>query len=185
MYYLLAIGIFAGLYFLTDKTSLSLLLAYSFLVLAQTVLSRHGTAEAAAEWRPLWFLTGKSESGWGMDTGQIAANMVMFLPIGFLLSHLLKRPLFSIPIAAVYSMLLEGSQYLLHRGLCETDDVIHNTVGAAIGCLLYLICRRIKKKCKASQIPAFQNLVGIIRNKLAELRHILKMRSNMKQHQKK
>ena len=37
------------------------------------------------------------------------------------------------------SIMIELLQFILKRGLCETDDVIHNVLGAAIGFGIYCI----------------------------------------------
>ena len=39
--------------------------------------------------------------------------------------------------AFLLSFVIEILQALTHRGLCEIDDIVHNTVGAWLGCLLF------------------------------------------------
>lgn len=39
-------------------------------------------------------------------------------------------------IGLVFSSFIELSQLVLKRGLCETDDVIHNTVGCVVGYIM-------------------------------------------------
>lgn len=62
-------------------------------------------------------------------------NVVMFVPVGFLLGcgfpgMTWRRVLC---VAVVLSVGIEVLQLLLRRGLCETDDVLHNVVGALMG----------------------------------------------------
>lgn len=67
---------------------------------------------------------------------QIWLNILLFVPLGFLLpwSGAVWRRLWRTALAALaLSVLTEAAQYILRIGLCETDDVIHNTLGAVIG----------------------------------------------------
>jgi len=69
-------------------------------------------------------------------------NIVLFVPIGLLLSLLWKRRGTVILTAVLFSAFLEVSQLVTRRGLFEFDDVIHNALGAVIGVLVYRIFRR-------------------------------------------
>ena len=40
---------------------------------------------------------------------------------------------------AAFSILIEFTQYYTGRGLFESDDIIHNTIGAFVGCICYLL----------------------------------------------
>lgn len=88
------------------------------------------------------------------DLGQeIIANIVMFLPFGFLLSAVLpttpsfkggKKAAVVISAAIIFSLIIETLQLFLMRGLFEWDDVFSNAVGAALGFLLYSLLNRWK-----------------------------------------
>lgn len=68
-------------------------------------------------------------------------NVVMFLPLGFLVPLIWKgmRKLSHIlVIGAAFSLLIELSQLFSYRGT-DVDDLILNTLGAAVGFLLYKI----------------------------------------------
>ena len=43
-------------------------------------------------------------------------------------------------------MLIEPAQLVSFRGLFEFDDVMHNALGTAVGVLLVLGMRRVKKR---------------------------------------
>ena len=80
---------------------------------------------------------------------QILQNYLLYLPFGFTLSLLLQEKLPRreiIPAVLLCALLLscitEATQYLLHLGLCEVDDVFNNCVGALLGCLN---CRALGK----------------------------------------
>lgn len=77
-------------------------------------------------------------------------NIFMFIPIGYLLSECFKirsnRIFFLvILIGIVTSGLIEVSQLVMKCGLCEVDDIVHNTIGCAIGYFirsLIYICKK-------------------------------------------
>lgn len=77
---------------------------------------------------------------------QICMNIFLFVPYGALLRSLrVKNPLF---VALLTSVLIELAQYIFKLGLCETDDVINNMLGAAIGCGLFVVAGRAFGKVK-------------------------------------
>ena len=81
----------------------------------------------------------------------VVANMLLFLPIGlsmpFVISNMKRirvKPIkYTIIAACLFSIGIEISQYIFSLGLCETDDVIFNTLGAAGGTCAFLIAQRI------------------------------------------
>lgn len=81
-------------------------------------------------------------------------NVFLFVPLGLSMPHCLskkpyKRNVFiTIGFAAVLSAGIEFLQYYYHLGRCETDDVIANTLGAAVGTLSYLLYICILKNRK-------------------------------------
>ena len=78
---------------------------------------------------------------------QIVVNMLMMIPIGicfglFQSSTLLKCLVFGL----VFSISIEFLQYCTRTGLCESDDVIHNTLGCLIGYGFGRMAVRLTKK---------------------------------------
>lgn len=67
-------------------------------------------------------------------------NIFLYYPLGYLLPILFPKlkPKHVILIGCLCSIATEATQYLLKIGWCETDDVIHNTLGAAIGVWVWL-----------------------------------------------
>lgn len=96
---------------------------------------------------------------------QIQANILMFVPIGFLLMEIGKRikrkavrvlyMIMSTLAGFLFSVLIEYMQYRLHRGLCEVDDVIHNTIGTIVGIVLYWLAGRIVTELKNRNLIHF------------------------------
>lgn len=65
----------------------------------------------------------------------VILNILLYYPLGYLLPILFLKlkPKHIILIGCLCSIATEATQYLLKMGWCETDDVIHNTLGTAIG----------------------------------------------------
>lgn len=118
---------------------MGLLIGYFFLIFAVTIFSRKAGG-GRYELVPFW-----SYSNPSLRT-QILLNIIVFIPIGLLGGRELGRKI--IPIAAAVSITIEIVQFVTGRGLTEFDDVIHNTLGAAIGYGAYVIVKKIMEKQK-------------------------------------
>ncbi len=74
---------------------------------------------------------------------QIIMNIVLFVPVGLLLKGLFLswdwRKV--VVCGAMFSMAIELLQLVFLCGVLEVDDVIHNTLGCAIGALLFKVVR--------------------------------------------
>lgn len=113
---------------------LFLLLSYIAIVYWLTVFNRDYTESAGCEWRLFWTY-GSIVDGRGELIGEVISNVLMFVPIGLLVGLVDKRKkwLLVLVIGVVLSLGIELLQLKLKRGLCETDDLFHNTVGCLLG----------------------------------------------------
>ena len=71
-------------------------------------------------------------------------NVFLFVPLGLSLPYVFgggtgKRILMTILVGFLLSVTVEMVQYFASLGLAETDDVICNTLGTAIGSCAYLL----------------------------------------------
>lgn len=114
------------------RIGLSCLIPYLFLVFAVTVFLRSPNEGSSLILEPfksyrqyytndfMWF--------------EIRANILLFIPIGFFVPMTIKKPAWlPLLIGAGISVSIELLQLVLHRGTCETDDVISNSIGLIIG----------------------------------------------------
>lgn len=79
----------------------------------------------------------------------IIFNILMFCPFGFLLpmvSRHCRNILITTGIGGVFSLVIELTQYVTHRGLCEVDDLFHNTLGALLGYCIFRIVYTVSHK---------------------------------------
>lgn len=81
---------------------------------------------------------------------QIIINVILFMPIGLTLPFILQNRkhavLWTILCALAFSTAIEAFQFIFSLGEVETDDVIFNTLGTAIGALPYVIIGIINKR---------------------------------------
>lgn len=78
-------------------------------------------------------------------------NIVWFVPMGVFIPALTKRHLGFLKvvlIGALISASIETMQFVLNTGVTDIDDVIFNTLGAAVGYLLYFVGKWIIKHIK-------------------------------------
>ena len=78
---------------------------------------------------------------------QIIINIVMFIPIGFLLPccfKLYEKYRYVLITAVIASLSIELLQLIFRIGLFETDDVINNVFGAMIGLGIYVVAKKVK-----------------------------------------
>ena len=133
--FLIIIGIIAHV-FKKDKSKLVFAL-YLVILLFFTVFGRIERNTESAIIIPLMsyvhILNGQ------YDLTNIIINVVMFLPLGFMLKKYLYRNINSkgvLFIAITASCVIEILQFVLKRGWFEVDDIIHNTVGAYVGFII-------------------------------------------------
>ena len=120
-----------------------LLVAYVFLVMSVTVLSRGHVTEEVVYLVPFWsyieILRG-SEQTYSLAT-EIVLNMLMLVPVGFLLPVLVKKH--AILYGFLVSVCIEVFQLITGRGYFEVNDLMHNTLGVVAGYGLYRLARRV------------------------------------------
>ena len=86
-------------------------------------------------------------------------NVFLFVPLGLSLPYVFgggtaKRILLTILIGFLLPVTVEVIQYFGHLGMAETDDVICNTLGTAIGSFAYLLSllwRKLFKNAKSKK----------------------------------
>lgn len=121
------------------------LIEYIAIIFMTTVVYRSTPLNGGIKLEPFWSyrVTGDNSS----LMMENITNVLAFIPIGFLFgccfNHISWK--FVLLIGMALSMSVEFLQYRCDKGLCELDDVIHNTLGCVIG---YGICRMINSVAK-------------------------------------
>ena len=125
---------------------LSLCCEYYFLVLCSTVILRTVKDTHLTEFMPFWnYMDIWNKKDHPNDLIEVILNIVMFIPIGLLISSGIRNvKWWHVAIAGCcLSLIIEVLQFVTGKGLCETDDLIHNTLGACVGWVLYNMIRKV------------------------------------------
>lgn len=138
--------IIAGLVFITYILILFKILVFKEVPLVrigQLMLNFGGTQEGPANLIPfktiLPYLLGKN--GLLIAALNIGGNIILFIPIGFLLTIIFSKisKWIIIVIAIASGLLVEGIQAIYHIGIFDIDDVLLNGLGVIIGFWTYRI----------------------------------------------
>lgn len=136
-YYLIAVAIGVGVGVWKRRWDVSLLVVYVFMIFVLAILRRTPGDTRRYELDLFW--------SWGKPSlrTEIIANVIAFIPIGILGYRKLgwKAILLGLGVSAF----IETTQLFAHRGLFEFDDMIHNTLGTAVGYGIMAGVRRLKK----------------------------------------
>lgn len=130
------IGIWKGI----SRAKVMSLIGYCLFVLYITVFSRATNEHVKLGIIPFYSYTDIA-NGDRFLLPQVLMNIVMFIPIGFLLKAVFcnwgwKKVLF---YGTLLSLLIELLQLELMKGATEVDDVIHNSFGCIIGYWIYKV----------------------------------------------
>lgn len=123
------------------------LTVYLLFVLYITLLSRSSSLFRSCRLELFWsyqvWLQGNAALG-----REILLNIILFVPLGFLLMNVLhsrkkqRAGFLSVAICLLVTVAIEAVQYFRGLGLCETDDVFNNVLGAVIGVGIYKLMAR-------------------------------------------
>jgi glycopeptide antibiotics resistance protein len=112
-----------------------ILAVFIVFILFETIIGRPVTEEYKYNLLPFWSYLALTR-GEGVNIWRcIYLNVLLFMPLGALLWFALKdrRWLKVLIFSFALSMSIEIMQLVLRRGLCEFDDVFHNTLGCLLG----------------------------------------------------
>ena len=83
-----------------------------------------------------WVRNGLGIDSFGAGWVEAAGNVVMFIPLGFLLTLVFRHPWYGTVLALVLSAGVELAQIVIPDRVTSLRDVVSNTLGAAIGAFL-------------------------------------------------
>ena len=131
---------------LVFSTAWAFLVGYMFLVFASTVITRTTGVDYKFNLRPFWSYTAVSKGKEYLVSLNIA-NVLMLIPVGFLIPFIGSVDYNKVVLTGVsFSGVIEFFQLILKRGLCEFDDIFHNTVGCVMGYLIYRVFECVRKR---------------------------------------
>lgn len=130
----------------------ALLLIWTAAVLWATLLNRSSGTLGDFRWFPLHSYREMLQTGNREILRSNMMNIALFYPGGLLLAAILpkeRRIPITVAILMLYSISIELTQQALFLGRGEIDDVLHNTLGAWLGCLALCLVSKLflnKKK---------------------------------------
>lgn len=135
------------------------LLDYIFLLVCSTIVFRQYTERKPVELRLFWSYK-HVHRGLCYLFYENIMNIAVFIPIGIVLGILLPLSRWwTVPlIGLLMSVLIELMQLGFHRGLCELDDMIHNTVGCFIGLLIACLMKVVAKYLRKIRFSSLFNM---------------------------
>lgn len=133
---------------------IAMLIIWAYIVLVQTILWRTPDTTLKPVLRPFQsYIDALKEDGQKELLRSNFMNVVLFYPAGLLAGSILPerwksstKLLFVLTGFAVFSTMIEFFQYRYSLGLAQTDDVIHNALGALIGAAVIFIIPAVCKK---------------------------------------
>lgn len=117
--------------------ALPFLVSYLYFVLSITILDRTPGEDYTYELELFWSYK-EALAGTRQLFMENFWNVALFAPAGLALAILMEKRLWAVvPMAALFSAAIEITQLVTKCGLFEFDDIFHNTLGAALGMLLF------------------------------------------------
>lgn len=83
---------------------------------------------------------------------EIIMNIVVFVPLGFLIASQRCGWLVTIVTGFLMSVSIEMLQFAFKCGSCDVDDIINNTLGAMIGATLWLVAKGLWLKNRGKRL---------------------------------
>lgn len=121
-------------------SSVLLLVEWVFLILCTAVIFRESGERSRINLIPLSSYFDIAEDSYLIEKAALnILNVALFIPIGLLLGLGFKEITWknALLFGLVVSISIELLQFIFKRGLCETDDLIHNLLGCIIGFAIY------------------------------------------------
>lgn len=126
-----------------------MLFMYLAIVLMATLLSRGAYYNHAVNFSVLRTYRQAWNSFIKRDWRVIILNILMFVPIGFLLPlsfSKCKKSWVTYLIGLILTVVIETVQYLSQQGIFEVVDIVHNGAGCVVGYGLWIVCNTIYEK---------------------------------------
>ena len=137
-----------------------MLLVYVYGNLSETLIGRTVSEEIKAHFDLFWsYREAFSWTAEGLEVSkptmlvQIILNVLLYIPLGYLLSFIWGERFYdagrwrglwrTVQVGFLCSLLTELTQLVFRLGLFEFDDMLHNTLGAALGYILYRSVMRV------------------------------------------
>lgn len=125
-----------------------LLIEYVLLLYASTVFFRTLSEEREYEFKPFWSYRAIMDGSELQLLSENIMNIMVFIPVGVLAGVVFQGMNWKkvLVIGAGLSIGIEVLQLVFQKGFAEVDDMMHNTLGCAIGYGVWLMILRYVSK---------------------------------------
>lgn len=122
----------------------ALAIEYYFLVLCSTVICRTASVSKRLELKPFYnYVDIWNGVDFKRTLMEVLLNVALFVPIGFLLGGIIPKGFLKVLLSGcLLSIMIELLQLASGRGLCETNDVVHNTIGCMLGYAAAMVLKK-------------------------------------------
>lgn len=132
----------------TQRNAALVLSVYIVVLLYNTVIGRPAYAQYTYQIYLFqsykWLFTYNG----GQFFRQMVVNLVMLMPVGFLLPMVFggkRKYRLTLLLSLLLTVFVETAQMLLKCGTFEVDDIINNVIGAVLGMALYAVIHRVRQ----------------------------------------
>ncbi len=109
-----------------------------------------------------WVRDGLGVTSFGSGWIEFVANILMFVPLGFLLTLLFRHPWYGIALALTLSAAVELVQIVIPSRQPSLRDVLANVLGAAVGAAVaWMVVRRQRRLERTAQTRAEQSPTSV------------------------
>lgn len=125
-----------------------LLMIYTGAILMVTLFIRESTLQSTVAPVPFWSWAEVVYNHNFAILYQILLNILLFVPFGGLLKMTFRKIRLSVGwlVGFLFSMAIEVCQLVFHLGLFEWDDMLHNSLGCLMGCVVVLAVQAVQAR---------------------------------------
>lgn len=123
--------------------------AYVVLMLYFTVLGRYSQSYYRYDGAVFSSFLSLVESFNMSGFTQLLINLLMMIPVSFLLMLIFKgefRALWAMDFTIILTLTIEALQFFTRVGTFQLDDILNNTIGAVVGIIIFYIVNAVYKK---------------------------------------
>lgn len=132
----------------TKLITIFIFVQYILIIFISTVFSRKTNTEYLYKLELFWSYMNYAKIGVLGILYENIYNVFLFIPYGFCLRTLFPRTriLLIILTGTMVSFVIEILQLLLKKGYFEFDDILHNSLGVLLGCVIFKLIDKIYRK---------------------------------------
>ncbi|MCR5835242.1 MAG: VanZ family protein [Lachnospiraceae bacterium] len=122
----------------------SLASVYVAFMLHYMLFGRPFQAERTYELELFWTIRTAVETGNLLYYWYVVVNIAVFFIFTLFMCYLTSNSKMSISVALSLSVFIEVNQFIFKLGMFEFDDLINNVIGIVMGCMIFVIAKKVE-----------------------------------------